>query len=634
MGKENRRKQMELRRKKRLWKQGGSKEAVERQHAQGKLTARERLDLLFDKGTFVEYGTFAIPGSSLHGIDKQFAPGDGVVTGFGKVDGRLVWAVSQDFTVLGGSMRQHHSRKICRASEEEARNGCPCVYFWDGGGGRLQEAWFEFYLCGPEVIWAATGEAVSKEELAGAYTENFISDNAHQWAVNDKDAIWHVKRYLSYMPQNCREKTQLVPYVDDVSQVIRLLADKESVYEYQPYWAQNLVTCFGRIMGETVGFIANQPKVKAGCFDIDASDKFTQTGFYRLSQPGGWMSLVMITIAFGMLCTNLLGADMFHEVLFAGGHVQWGVLHGDPVTAQWLAEMADVGVAEAVLRPLAEGDVITAGLLDYLYLGVKLGIYPCLIFMGVGAMTDFGPLIANPKSLLLGAAAQFGIFMTFVGTRLMGFSSTQASSIGIIGGADGPTAIFVTSHLAPDLLGPIAVAAYSYMALVPVIQPPIMITVFVALLVPSAAPLVASLMLGNLVKGSGVADRLCKTMSNELMNIVTIFLGFTVGATATSTTFLSIRTIEIMLMGVVAFGFGTAGGLMLAKLMNRFLKEKIDPLIGSAGVSAVPMAARVSQVEGQKEDPGNFLLMHAMGPNVAVVIGSAIAAGVLMALFG
>lgn len=464
MGKENRRKQMELRRKKRLWKQGGSKEAVERQHAQGKLTARERLDLLFDKGTFVEYGTFAIPGSSLHGIDKQFAPGDGVVTGFGKVDGRLVWAVSQDFTVLGGSMRQHHSRKICRASEEAARNGCPCVYFWDGGGGRLQEAWFEFYLCGPEVIWAATGEAVSKEELAGAYTENFISDNAHQWAVNDKDAIWHVKRYLSYMPQNCREKTQLVPYVDDVSQVIRLLADKESVYEYQPYWAQNLVTCFGRIMGETVGFIANQPKVKAGCFDIDASDKFTQPGFYRLSQPGGWMSLVMITIAFGMLCTNLLGADMFHEVLFAGGHVQWGVLHGDPVTAQWLAEMADVGVAEAVLRPLAEGDVITAGLLDYLYLGVKLGIYPCLIFMGVGAMTDFGPLIANPKSLLLGAAAQFGIFMTFVGTRLMGFSSTQASSIGIIGGADGPTAIFVTSHLAPDLLGPIAVAAYSYMA--------------------------------------------------------------------------------------------------------------------------------------------------------------------------
>lgn len=246
----------------------------------------------------------------------------------------------------------------------------------------------------------------------------------------------------------------------------------------------------------------------------------------------------------------------------------------------------------------------------------------------------------------------------------MGFTQTQASSIGIIGGADGPTAIFVTSHLAPDLLGPIAVAAYSYMALVPVIQPPIMkllttkeermimmrplrnvtkkekmifpimITVFVSLLVPSAAPLVASLMLGNLVKESGVADRLSKTMSNELMNIVTIFLGFTVGATATSTTFLSIQTIEIMLMGVVAFSCGTAGGLLLAKLMNLFLKEKINPLIGSAGVSAVPMAARVSQVVGQKENPGNFLLMHAMGPNVAGVIGSAIAAGVLMALFG
>lgn len=374
--------------------------------------------------------------------------------------------------------------------------------------------------------------------------------------------------------------------------------------------------------------------------------------------------LLLIPIAFGMLCTNLLGADMFHEVLFAGGHVQWELLHGAPITGEWLAQMADAGVSQAVLGQWAVGDVVAAGLLDYLYLGVKLGIYPCLIFMGVGAMTDFGPLIANPKSLLLGAAAQFGIFMTFVGTRLMGFSVTQASSIGIIGGADGPTAIFVTSHLAPDLLGPIAVAAYSYMALVPVIQPPIMkllttrkermiemrplrpvtkrekivfpimITIFVALLVPSAAPLVASLMLGNLVKESGVANRLSKTMSNELMNIVTIFLGFTVGSTATATTFLSIRTIEIMLMGVVAFSFGTASGLLLARLMNLFLKEKINPLIGSAGVSAVPMAARVSQVVGQKDNPENFLLMHAMGPNVAGVIGSAIAAGVLMALFG
>ncbi|MBQ9458311.1 MAG: sodium ion-translocating decarboxylase subunit beta, partial [Oscillospiraceae bacterium] len=287
-----------------------------------------------------------------------------------------------------------------------------------------------------------------------------------------------------------------------------------------------------------------------------------------------------------------------------------------------------------------------------------------LIFMGVGAMTDFGPLIANPKSLLLGAAAQLGIFMTYVGTQFMGFTTKQSSSIGIIGGADGPTAIYVTSRLAPELLGPIAVAAYSYMALVPVIQPPIMkalttkeervikmrplravsqkekiifpimITVFVALLVPSAAPLIACLMLGNLAKESGVVDRIQKTMGNELMNIVTIFLGFTVGATATATTFLSWQTIKIMVMGVVAFGFGTAGGLLLAKLMNVFLKEKINPLIGSAGVSAVPMAARVSQVVGQKENPSNFLLMHAMGPNVAGVIGSAIAAGVLMALFG
>ncbi len=305
------------------------------------------------------------------------------------------------------------------------------------------------------------------------------------------------------------------------------------------------------------------------------------------------------------------------------------------------------------------------GLIDVLYLGVKLGIYPCLIFMGVGAGTDFGPLIANPKTLLLGAAAQLGIFMTYVGCRVSSlFTYAQAASIGIIGGADGPTAIFVTSRLAPELLGPIAVAAYSYMALVPVIQPPIMrllttaeerkivmrplrevskrekiifpvmVTVFVALLVPSAGPLIACLMLGNLFKESGVVERLNKTAQNELMNIVTIFLGISVGATATATTFLSLQTIAIMFMGVVAFGFGTAGGVVLAKIMNLFLKEKINPLIGSAGVSAVPMAARVSQVEGQKANPANFLLMHAMGPNVAGVIGSAIAAGVLMALFG
>ena len=411
-----------------------------------------------------------------------------------------------------------------------------------------------------------------------------------------------------------------------------------------------------------------------------------QTGFYMFGQEGNWMCLIMIgisfallylaivkgfepllllPIAFGMLCTNLPGADMFHEILFAGGHVHWELFGGNAITQELLDELAAAKVSQAVLAPWAVGDVVTIGLLDILYLGVKLGIYPCLIFMGVGAMTDFGPLIANPKSLLLGAAAQLGIFMTYVGTQLMGtFSPQQSASIGIIGGADGPTAIFVTTRLAPELLGPIAVAAYSYMALVPVIQPPIMkalttkaerqivmkplrqvsqkekiifpimITVFVALLVPSAAPLIACLMLGNLFKESGVVERLTKTAGNELMNIVTIFLGFTVGATATATTFLSLKTIEIMCMGVVAFGFGTAGGVLLAKFMNLFLKEKINPLIGSAGVSAVPMAARVSQVVGQKENPANFLLMHAMGPNVAGVIGSAIAAGVLMSLFG
>ena len=411
-----------------------------------------------------------------------------------------------------------------------------------------------------------------------------------------------------------------------------------------------------------------------------------QTGFYQFSFDGNWKCLIMIgisfvlmylaivkkfepllllPIAFGMLMTNLPGAEMFHEILFAGGHVHWELFGGAPVTAEFVAGLE--GITDT-LRASFEGLIgttVTPGLVDYLYLGVKLGIYPCLIFLGVGCMTDFGPLIANPKSLLLGAAAQLGIFMTYAGCRLSGlFTAAQASSIGIIGGADGPTAIFVTTRLAPELLGPIAVAAYSYMALVPVIQPPIMrllttkkerqivmkplrqvsrkekilfpivITVFVSLLVPSAAPLVACLMLGVLFKETGVVDRLSKTAQNELMNIVTIFLGISVGCTATASTFLSPKTLVIMAMGVVAFGFGTAGGVVLAKIMNLFLKEKINPLIGSAGVSAVPMAARVSQVQGQKENPGNFLLMHAMGPNVAGVIGSAIAAGVLMALFG
>ncbi len=355
--------------------------------------------------------------------------------------------------------------------------------------------------------------------------------------------------------------------------------------------------------------------------------------------------LLLVPIGFGMLLTNLPGGGLFHENLFAGGHVNWELL----------------------------GDTANTGLLDYLYLGVKLGIYPCLIFMGVGAMTDFGPLIANPKSLLLGAAAQLGIYVAFTlailafqlpfmnlqGTRIQNI----AASIGIIGGADGPTAILVTSQLAPSFLGPIAVAAYSYMALVPVIQPPIMralttqderkivmsqlrpvsqaekilfpivVTVFVSLLVPSAAPLVGCLMLGNLFRECGVTERLSKTAQNELCNIVTIFLGVCVGATATASTFINWTTLAIIALGIVAFMGGTAGGVLLAKFMNLFLKEKINPLIGSAGVSAVPMAARVSQVVGQKENPKNFLLMHAMGPNVAGVIGSAIAAGVFLSLF-
>ena len=410
-----------------------------------------------------------------------------------------------------------------------------------------------------------------------------------------------------------------------------------------------------------------------------------QTGFYQFFQGDNWKCAVMllvaiillflgivkkfeplllVPIAIGMLVTNLPGAEMFHEILFAGGHIHWDLFGGNPITAEFIAEMQGLGVSEAVLSSVAVGQSVSVGLIDVLYLGIKLGIYPCLIFMGVGAMTDFGPLIANPKSLLLGAAAQLGIFMTYVGCRYLGFTGAEAGSVGIIGGADGPTAIFVTAMLAPALLGPIAVSAYSYMALVPVIQPPIMkarttekerqivmkplrvvskkekiifpivVTIFVALLVPSAAPLIACLMFGNLAKECGVTDRLSKTMQNELMNIVTIFLGVSVGATATGATFLNPKTLMIMGMGIVAFGFGTAGGVLLAKFMNLFLKEKINPLIGSAGVSAVPMAARVSQKVGQEANPGNFLLMHAMGPNVAGVIGSAIAAGVLISLFG
>ena len=351
--------------------------------------------------------------------------------------------------------------------------------------------------------------------------------------------------------------------------------------------------------------------------------------------------LLLLPIAFCMLLTNLPNAYMYHPELWE---------------AFLDANSPAYHSYGAILK--------NAGLLDVLYIGVKTGLYPCLIFIGVGAMTDFGPLIANPKSLILGAAAQIGIFVTFLCANALGFTPAEAGSIGIIGGADGPTSIFLTSKLAPQLLGPIAIAAYSYMALVPVIQPPIMralttkkeraikmkqlrsvsktekivfpvvITAIVSLVLPDAAPLVGCLMLGNLMKECGVVDRLSKTAQNELMNIVVIFLGLSVGATATGATFLNVKTLLILAMGIIAFSLATAGGVLFAKLMNLFTKEKINPLIGSAGVSAVPMAARVSQIEGQKADPSNFLLMHAMGPNVAGVIGSAVAAGILLAFLG
>ena len=405
--------------------------------------------------------------------------------------------------------------------------------------------------------------------------------------------------------------------------------------------------------------------VSVGCFAGefnfgDATSKFLESmGIVQFFVGEGWKNVVMIAlacfllylaikkeyepllllpIAFGMLLTNLPGANMFH-------------------TEMWNDEFLNPNSEfyHSYRHVMAEG-----GLLDVLYIGVKAGIYPCLIFIGVGAMTDFGPLIANPKSFLLGAAAQLGIFVTFLAAHALGFTSAEAGSIGIIGGADGPTSIFLTTKLAPHLLGPIAIAAYSYMALVPVIQPPIMralttqkermikmnqlrtvsksekiifpvaIAIVVALILPDAAPLIGCLMLGNLMKECGVVERLSKTVQNELMNIVVIFLGTTVGATATAGTFLDIKTISILCMGIVAFSFATAGGVIFAKVMNLFLKEKINPLIGSAGVSAVPMAARVSQTEGQKANPSNFLLMHAMGPNVAGVIGSAVAAGILL----
>ena len=363
--------------------------------------------------------------------------------------------------------------------------------------------------------------------------------------------------------------------------------------------------------------------------------------------------LLLLPIAFGMLLSNLPMVKDSSAIMM---HTEWFT---DP---QYMINGKDIDVGMICRK---------GGLLDLLYLGVKLGIYPPLIFLGIGCMTDFGPLIANPKSILLGAAAQFGVFFTFVGALVLAalipgveFGVKEAASIGIIGGADGPTAIYVTKSLAPALLPAIAVAAYSYMALIPVIQPPIMklmttkkmrmtvmeqlrpvsrtekilfpivVTIVVALIIPDAVSLVGCLMLGNLLKESGVADRLVKTAQNELMNIITIFLGVTVGATATASSFLSLNTLSIIALGLIAFAFSTAGGLLLGDIMYWLTKGKVNPLIGSAGVSAVPMAARVSQMVGQKENPSNFLLMHAMGPNVSGVIGSAVAAGVLLTLLG
>lgn len=390
---------------------------------------------------------------------------------------------------------------------------------------------------------------------------------------------------------------------------------------------------------------------------IDSLISFVQTsGFF---QEGLYLNLIMIAIscvllylaivkefepllllpiAFGMLLTNIPAAGIYHPEYF---------------------QPQPDGSAMAPFSTLVK----YGGLFDFLYLGVKFGIYPPLIFMGVGAMTDFGPLIANPKSLVLGAAAQLGVFITFFAAILCGFTVEEAASIGIIGGADGPTAIYVTKTLAPHLLSAIAVAAYSYMALIPIIQPPIMkalttkkerqivmtqlrpvsktekilfpivVTIVVSLILPSAATLVGMLMLGNLMKECGVVDRIAKTAQNELMNIVTIFLGTSVGATATAANFLNVQTLLIIGMGLVAFGISTAGGVILGKIMCKLTGGKVNPLIGAAGVSAVPMAARVAQTVGQKENPKNFLLMHAMGPNVAGVIGSAVAAGVFLAIY-
>ena len=377
---------------------------------------------------------------------------------------------------------------------------------------------------------------------------------------------------------------------------------------------------------------------------------------------GGWQNLVMLAISCVLLYLAIV--KQFEPLLLVG--IAFGCLLSNlPGGGLYHQELWDAFMDPSNPAYHSYGAIMShGGLIDIFYIGVKTSLYPCLIFMGVGAMTDFGPLLSNPKSLLLGAAAQMGVFVAFFGAVLLGFTGPQAASIGIIGGADGPTAIFLTTQLAPELLGAIAVAAYSYMALIPLIQPPIMnaltnaedrkikmvqtrtvsktekiifpivVTMFVALLLPDTAALIGCLMLGNLAKETGVTDRLSDTMQNALMNIVTILLSTSVGATMVGSTFLTANTLKIVVLGVVAFGISTAGGLLGGNIMCKMTGKKVNPLIGSAGVSAVPMAARVANTVGQKNNPSNFLLMHAMGPNVAGVIGSAIAAGFLLSVFG
>ena len=392
---------------------------------------------------------------------------------------------------------------------------------------------------------------------------------------------------------------------------------------------------------------------------------WNQSGFSQLFAAflaGGWQNLVMILI--GCVLLYLAIVKKFEPLLLCG--IAFGcILTNLPGAGLYSQELWTNFMTEGHEAYHSYGTILReGGLLDFFYIGVKTSIYPCLIFMGVGAMTDFGPLLSNPKSLLLGAAAQLGVFAAFVGAILLGFDGKEAASIGIIGGADGPTAIFLTSQLAPHLLGAIAVAAYSYMALIPMIQPPFMkllttpemrkvkmeqtrqvskaekiifpivVTIFVALLLPDTAPLIGCLMLGNLFKETGVTERLSDTVQNALMNIVTILLSTSVGATMVGSNFLTVQTLSIVVLGVVAFILSTCGGLVGGVLMYKLTKGKVNPLIGSAGVSAVPMAARVANKEGQKANPSNFLLMHAMGPNVAGVIGSAIAAGFLLSVFG